>query len=684
MAKIIKFIIIFCLLIAVLLNINYFKITALYLILGLLYILIFGYLLGKNIFIKQGMAFKTVLGVFSLLSFYSLLGAIIYYFYQLDSLAINILIILISGYILYSEILAKNKMSGFPWPKINLSSIILNVTYIIIAAISFFLLLRSQITDAIFSPWQVVPKEFFALYILATANLLVLIFRNKNPLAPVLIALHYFLTVGVALIVYKLGYGFDPFIHQATEKVIFAKGLILPKPFYYLGQYSLVVFLSQFLNISTEWIDKLLLPVLLSVFLPYTIYKSLKKTFIWQKTLSQVLGLCFLFLPFGLFIATTPQALAGFYCLMIIFLSLLYFQDNQIPFVSLILLALAGVAIHPLAGVPILVYLVILYLIKTLNKLAAKIILPIFCALSAFILPIALFLNSYISIYKTIWQPNPIGFIDWPNIFTTQYRFFLDLAYLYRNFIYWLFVLIATLTLIYLIKTKKAKIFIASLLTFAILVINALLLNYIKVNYIIAYEQGDFSRRVWQMAFYFLLPIVCYGLYFFILRAWQKSWIYRLFLILALTLSLTLTLYLSYPRFDDYDNSKFINVSKVDFEAVNFIDKNSQGENYIVLSNQMTSVAALSIFGFNKYYNGNYFYPIPTGGELYKYYEKMLYTDTSKETMIAAMDFTGVKIAYFVLPTYWKQFAQVNQKAEKEASTVFNIGDKIYIYKYSK
>jgi hypothetical protein len=239
----------------------------------------------------------------------------------------------------------------------------------------------------------------------------------------------------------------------------------------------------------------------------------------------------------------------------------LYLEDKQIPFLYLIFLALTSLAIHAITGIPIIIYLIIVYLIKNKN-LATKIILPIFAALSALALPIALLFNSYISIYKVGWQQNAINFIDWPSIFTTQYKLIFDLAYLYKNSIYWLFILIAIATLIYLIKQKRAEIFFASLLAFIILIVNAFLLNFIKVNFIIEYEQGDFAKRVWQLAFYFLLPIVCNGIYILAQKAWQKTIIYKFFLIFLLLNFITFSLYLSYPRFDDYDNSKFINVSQ--------------------------------------------------------------------------------------------------------------------------
>jgi hypothetical protein len=201
---------------------------------------------------------------------------------------------------------------------------------------------------------------------------------------------------------------------------------------------------------------------------------------------------------------------------------------------------------------------------------------------------------------------------------------------------------------------------------------------------IINYEQGDFSERVFQLAFYFLLPICCYGLYLILGKIYLKPFIFTSIIILLLSLSLSLSLYLSYPRFDDYDNSKFINVSEADFGAVNFIEQNSAGVPYVVITNQTTSAAALKIFGFTRYYNGHYFYPIPTGGELYKYYENMIYEQASKANMEQAMALTGVKTAYFVLPFYWSRFAIINKQAQASADTIYNLGDKIMIFKYTK
>ena len=682
MSKFIKPIALSLLILAILLNLNWFKSPYLGVIFSLPYLLIYGYLVGKIIFPSFEKSWQILIGTFSLITLYSLLGAIIYYFYRLDQLVVSILIIIISGIILYfARLQIADCRLQFPNLKLN-SSFILTLTYLILFAVALVTLLSCQTTDVIRSTWQVIPRAFFLIYFLATLNLLLLLFKSKpNSFNLILVSLHFFLTTSVALIIYRLGYGFDPFIHQATELAIFKQGLILPKPLYYLGQYSLVVILSHLFQISTDWIDKLLLPALLSVFLPYTIYISLTKTFSWAKNQALTPTLIFLILPFELFIATNPQALANLLAIIILFLSFLYLKNKQIHFWFLGFLTIVTLAIHALAGIPILIYIMLIWLTSHRNKVT-KVITPIFAILAACALPLALYLNSLFSSYKIRFNWQSFNLITWPTIFSKQFNYFFDLAYLYKNSIHWLILIITFLTLYNLIKHHKTSYFLPSLITFLILIANAIFLNFTKVSMIINYEQSEFAERVWQLAFYFLLPICCYGIYLILEKILLKPFIYKSLIMLSLSLLLLLSLYQSFPRFDDYDNSKFINVSQADFAAVNFIEQNANGQPYIVLSNQMTSAAALKTFGFTRYYNEQYFYPIPTGIELYKYYEDMIYEQANKDNMAKAMDLTGVKTAYFVLPFYWSHFAIINEQAQASADAIYNLGDKIMIFKY--
>jgi hypothetical protein len=359
----------------------------------------------------------------------------------------------------------------------------------------------------------------------------------------------------------------------------------------------------------------------------------------------------------------------------------LYLKGKQIPFWFLSYLTLGTLAIHALAGIPVAIYLILVWLISHKNKIT-KVLLPIFAIFAAFSLPFALYLNSLISTYKIQFNWQSFNLITWPTIFAKQYNYFLDLAYLYKNSIHWLILVLALITLCILIRRKLTLVFVPSLITFLILVANAIFLNFTNVSSIIDYEQGEFSQRILQLAFYFLLPLAIYGLYLILEKIELKPFIYKLSIFSILSLLLSLSLYLSYPRFDDYDNSKFINVSASDYATINFIEQNSAGQPYVVITNQTTSVAALKTFGFTRYYNEHYFYPIPTGGELYKSYESMIYDQASIANMEKAMDLTGVKTAYFVLPFYWSHFATISKQAEASADAVYNLGDKIIIYKY--
>ncbi|MCX6740467.1 MAG: hypothetical protein NTZ49_04540 [Candidatus Parcubacteria bacterium] len=709
MYKIISLITCSTLILAILLNLNWLHSSYLGVILSLAYLIIFGYLLGKLVFPSFEKSWQCLMGTFSLICSYSLLGAFVYYFYRLDQLVVSILLTVISVVILYlyfpkfqnfrsqlSDLSSQIKATSYNFIKPNITSynIVLTFTYLLLFSVATVLLFSCQTTEAIKSTWQVIPKSFFLIYFLASLNLLLLLIKsqatsyniiqhNKTSYNLFLISLHFFLTTSVALIIYKLGYGFDPFIHQATESAIFKQGFILPKPLYYLGQYSIVIILSHLFQISTDWIDKLLLPILLSVFLPYTIYTSLTKAFHWAKNQALTLSLIFLILPFELFIVTNPQALANLLAIIILFLSFLYLKDKQIPFWFLVFLTLITLAIHALAGIPILIYLILIYLTSHNGK-ASRVITPIFSIVAACILPVALYINSLVSSYKVQFNWQSFDLISCPTIFSKQFNYFLDLAYLYKNSIHWLILILALITFVILIRRKITSYFIPSLLTFFILIANAIFLNFTNVSMIINYEQGEFSERVWQLAFYFLLPTCCYGIYLVLEKIELKPFIYKFAFISAFSIAITASLYLSYPRFDDYDNSKFINVSAADFDALNFIEKNSAGKPYIVITNQSTSAAALKTFGFTRYYHGHYFYPIPTGGELYKYYESMIYEKASKETMIKAMDLADVDIAYFVLPFYWSRFETISKQAEASADAVYNLGNKVMVFKYYK
>lgn len=551
----------FLIIILIIINIIFFHSTILGTILAAIYLIIYGREIGKWIFPEESIIWQTFSGIFFILSFFSLLGAIIYYFYRLNTVIIFLTLVssplIIKGitlkwpqenikFKLWKEIIpllpkislfliSKNKIKKILYNKFFL----LRSAYLISVIALFIILLRSSTAEAIRSPWFIIPHYFFIIYILSTLILITLIWHSNKPHIS-LIILHTFLSSSIALIVYKIGYGFDPFIHQATEKLIFENGIITPKPLYYLGQYSIVVMLAKIFQIEVVKIDKILVPLLFSLYVPSFIFYSFKKAFTTESKYASLASLSFLILPFTSFIYTTPQSLANIYAIIIIFLSLIFFQrlndKNYKLFFVLLFLNAAAIAIHPLAGVPITIFIIILFLNSPLSSnlmntkiiqknITKKLSLTAVFIFSSFILPIIFLVNSFISSsLKTKIKIQPINF---KNVFNNiiffngrQYHLIRDFIYLYGLNIIPIFLLISILgIIIWRFRNNlshSVRFPIPYILTFFILIINYIILKkFISFESIISYEQNNYSERILLLANYFLLPFFLTSIYYF-------------------------------------------------------------------------------------------------------------------------------------------------------------------------
>ena len=116
---------------------------------------------------------------------------------------------------------------------------------------------------------------------------------------------------------------------------------------------------------------------------------------------------------------------------------------------------------------------------------------------------------------------------------------------------------------------------------------------------------------------------------------------------------------------------------------------NTTTYDYIVLSNQLTSAAALTEYSFAKYFNTEkgelFYYAIPTGGPLYQEYGHMLYEGQKRTYMETAMDLVGVQTAYFVVSEYWANADDIIEGAKQTADSWHVIDDgKIWIFVYKR
>ncbi|MFH1522653.1 MAG: hypothetical protein ABIE43_02425 [Patescibacteria group bacterium] len=582
---------------------------------------------------------------------------------------------------------------------------ILFTAYCLLFTVSIYILFKSQTTEAIISPWQVIPSYFFLFYGLATAIIITIILHGSNNLAIkqfnyltiFLISLHYFLSFSIALIIYKIGYGFDPFIHQATVDLINKTGAVEPKTFYYLGQYSLVVILHKITTLSLVWLDKLLVPILAAIFLPITFFQFLEKWF-KDKTTNFLLLITLLLLPFSFFIVTNPQNLAFLFLIITIFLGLACSSTTELIIVYL--LALTSLVIHPLAGIPALLFALALTVYHSDKAKLKKYLFFLIYSLSAITLPLAFYFlgkNQITNLNDLAVQTGSEKLSNLKKlIMPGQENFILNFIYLYSFNIKFIIGILALAGLIiYLFHNKKCRIFLLSFGMSLSLFIAYFLTKQLPFNFLITYERQNYSDRILIAAIIFTLPFIITILYWLIDRIKnQKKTVSILFFIFA-SILITASLYLSYPRFDNYFNSHGYSISQNDIEAVHWIEENTD-KNYIVLANQQVSATALREFGFNHYitvpppYDGAgqgeiYFYPIPTSGQLYQYYLNMVYEKPNKETMQKAMDYAGVKEAYFVLNKYWWAFDKILEEAKLEADNWQEIANgEIYVFKYVK
>ena len=613
----------------------------------------------------------------------SSIGAIVYFFYELNNFGV-FLILLFSTIIFIIILLLEKKYNKNKYfnnnEKLN-SLLLLKFFYFIIILSCFYILYNNRISEAIISPWQVLPNYFFILYALSIFILIIISIKSKKQIIW-LIYIHYFLSFSVAIIVYKLGYGFDPFIHNATMELIDKNGFVEPKPFYYLGQYSFIVILHKISFLPIALINKFLTPVLASIYLPILLQSVLKKYFNNNKNINLTI-VTLLIIPFGIFISTTPQSLAYLFLILTILYGLIC--KSVFDLIIIYLLAFTTLFIQPIAGIPAIIFTLFLTIYHSDFKKIKNIFYIIISFFSIISLPLAFWFveknNATVNTNLKKIQFFTKNLI--PKIPNSE-NFILNFIYLYAFNLKYIISFMVIAGIIIAIKNKKqCKIFIIYFISSVTLFFSYFLTKHFSFNFLISYERSNYVNRILTIAYIFLLPFILIAIYgFFNALSKQNKIIKNIFLIFIVIL-ITTSLYISYPRFDNYYNSHGYSISDSDIKAVHWIE-NQTNSDYIVLSNQQVSVTALREFGFKKYYKNNiFYYPIPTGGQLYQYYLDMVYKKPSKQTMLSAMKLAGVNEGYFILNKYWWAFPKILREAKLEADSWIEIDNgNIFIFYY--
>ena len=635
-------------------------------------------------------------------------GALVYYLYALNRLGIiiTIALTLLSFFPIKRLFFRKNdkiettasadeKQKGLiNYLKFNKITLVLALAYLTAVSLAFYRFFQARSDRALISPWSVINYDFFWLYILSALILGFLLVRApiKNGLKLALISLYYFLSLSAAVIIYKIGYGFDPFIHQATMELIAAKGLVLPKTPYYLGEYSLIIIISKVSGLAIQFLNKFLVPFLTAVLLPAALFDFLKKQ---TKAPQEIFLTIIALLIFGVspFIATTPQNLSYLFLLLAVLAAA---ASNN--FWRVLIFSLAAAAIHPLAGLPAIALAALTAFKKYQTVLGLKmkrLIMTAIWLFSALAIPAALFLSSGAD-FKNIGS-GPLFFSSCRNIIGTpnsagREDFLINLVYLIANNYHLLIIILIIAALWIIRRTKNIASDFREKNNGLIFISTALLVAYflsgqIVFDNVINYEQAGYANRLLTAIVIFLIPSIAVAIKNLIGRIAEQQLIVRiLWIIFGLSL-LSASLYISYPRFDKYFNSRGYSTSANDLAAVKEIAAEAEAP-YIALANQQVSAAALRSFGFNHYYQTAagelYFYPIPTGSPLYQYYLEMVYKNPGRESMSKALDLAGVDIGYLIINKYWYQSGRIINEAKLAADKWWTVNDQVFIFKYKR
>jgi hypothetical protein len=524
--------------------------------------------------------------------------------------------------------------------------------------------------QSIRTPWPLLPVHILAAILLPALAAWLAAWKTKSRLFVSLLCSIAILSVTlIAPLVYSVGFGFDGFLHQASEKILLQTGTLSPKPPYYIGQYVFVTWLARLIQGDVNGIDRFLVPVLAAV-LPFLFLPLAKKR-------EAIAVSALLFLPFANFVATTPQALAYLVGLMALLAALAAREDGWHPTVALVLAAWA-LCIHPLAGLPLALGCAALLFPRLAIPLGIAAVMSVPAAFA--------FLNtSQASVswnFSNLWDANTLAAFA-SALMPPQNRVALwaDWASMVA-FLLPITMAIASGLAIWRDRERRREWIVLVCLAAGMVLAGLFLKAAGEFAFLIEYERGNYADRLFVLAILFLLPPAAAGAAYLLHRLRSAPATASLTILLGLSAWHAAQAYNALPRFDAAVSNHGWSVSASDMDAVRWIDRDAGSRPYTVLADQSVSAAAVSQLGFKRYAGDVFFYPIPTGGKLYQTYLDAVGDQASTDTIREAGELGQSKLVYVVLNTYWwnAQAAGDRLAGMANAEQDFDNADRVFTF----
>lgn len=560
------------------------------------------------------------------------------------------------------------------------------LSFTALAALALFVRTLDQhaTTISVQTPWTLLPKGIFLVVCLPFFAALVAAWKDRTRLATFIVSATSWISVAIITpILYPLGYGFDGFIHRASQQILLASGTLHPKPFYYIGQYVWTTWLVHAFDLSLRTVDIWLIP--LSLLIP------LATILIWAKSdqapSSWRLPLILLFLPLGAFVNTTPQSFSyvlGFAALI----SALWIRTEKRSWIIPLLLALWSSIVHPLGGLPFLAIVAGLWissLVQTNWKKTVLISLATIAGLLA--IPLAFWAQSALGGATITWSWSSVLSSTWQSFISTislapkqTLSFWVDSTEWATVCIQLFLVLVAFFQVLF---PKRPAYRWLALMGLGLLGVRWTLEHIATFSFLIAYEQNNYTDRLTVLSALFLAPGAAHWVEERLDAISKRSTFLFACLLITFTALWSIRVYDALPRYDAAKASSGWNVSRADFEAVRWIHDQAKDTPYAVLANQSVSAAALETYGFLRYYNDVFYYPLPTGGPLYQLFLKASSTDGTASEIKKAAELTQSKTVFVVIDSYWWNADRVNEQLAQMADKAVSFEDgKVWVYRF--
>jgi len=471
---------------------------------------ILGYHSGLFLLPQTSRFFQIAIGTMSFLAALSILLSGVYWFFSLSKVFVSLALVFLGSIVLFlpkTKQAAKAIRRGDLLPMHSLPTLLV----LLGDGILFLKLFEKRLGDTIISPWTFVGPKFFFTFFCVTTLLLFLLQQKKVHIAlkGLMTVVHFVLFLSVALILYKHGFGFDPFIHQASEQWILSHGTITPKVPYYIGQYMLVLVGFFTTGLPLAMLDHLIVPLGTALSLPLMLSYVMKK-----KDAIPFFSIALVpLLPLSFFIVTTPHHLA-------ILLSALTstwiwhefdtaknIQDRSR--IIGVLLVGATCVVHAFVGIPLaIIYLGSLLFQQKKKKTLFLIYAPVLIATLPIIFlfslgPNTTLLNPLVSlsVFTDLFtQPHWYIGID-PNMFW-------KLLYGYKRLIIPGIIFCMTIELYQTRKQSMRALFFA-VTAVSLFVCSFLIATTIWPPDLISYERGNYAKRLLELILALGIPALC-------------------------------------------------------------------------------------------------------------------------------------------------------------------------------